>query len=55
MIFTTNQGFEKSGSVLGDEMMAIAMLARVLLRGHVVTIRVGSYRTSQYQAMHCIQ
>ena len=54
-IFTTNQGFEKWGSVLGDEVMVTAMLDRILIRDHVVNIRGGSYRMSQYQAMYGFQ
>lgn len=51
-ILTTNKGFEEWGTVLGDDVMAAAMLDRILHRCHVVNIRGGSYRMRQYRAMH---
>ena len=53
-ILTTNKGFEEWGAVLGDEVMAGALLDRVLHRCHVVNIKGASYRMRQYRAMHGI-
>ena len=39
MILTTNKGFDEWGSVVGDEVMAAAMLDRLLHRCHLVNIR----------------
>ena len=49
-ILTTNKGFEEWGSVLGDEVMATAMLDRLLHRCHVVNIQGASYRMREYRA-----
>lgn len=43
-ILTTNKGFEEWGSVLGDKVMATAMLDRLLHRCHSVNIQGASYR-----------
>ena len=51
MVLTTNKGFEEWGAVLGDEVMATAMLDRLLHRCHVVNIQGASYRMREYQAM----
>ena len=48
-ILTTNRGFEEWGSVVGDEVMATAMLDRILHRCHIVNIRGPSYRMRQYR------
>ena len=47
---TTNKGFEEWGSVLGDDVMATAMLDRLLHRCHVVNIQGASYRMQEYWA-----
>ena len=52
VILTTNKGFEEWGGVVGDEVMATAMLDRLLHRCHVVNIRGSSYRMREYKAMH---
>ena len=49
-ILTTNKGFEEWGSVLGDEVMATAMLDRLLHRCHVVNIQGASYRMREFRA-----
>ena len=54
MVLTTNKGFEEWGAVLGDEVMATAMLDRLLHRCHVVNIQGASYRMREYRAMHRI-
>ena len=50
MILTSNKGFDEWGSVVGDEVMAAAMLDRLLHRCHVVNIRGSSYRMREYDA-----
>ena len=52
MILTTNKGFDEWGGVVGDEVMAAAMLDRLLHRCHVVNIRGSSYRMREYKATH---
>lgn len=52
MILTTNKGFEEWGRVVGDEVMAAAMLDRLLHRCHVVNIQGASYRMREYKAAH---
>ena len=49
---TTNKSFEEWGSVVGDEVMAAAMLDRLLHRCHVVNIQGTSYRMREYKAAH---
>ena len=43
-VLTSNKGFEEWGQILGDEVMAAALLDRVLHRCHIVNIRGNSYR-----------
>jgi DNA replication protein DnaC len=43
-ILTSNKGFEEWGTVLGDEVMAAALIDRVLHHCHLVNIRGNSYR-----------
>lgn len=43
-VLTSNKGFEEWGSVLGDEVMAAALIDRVLHHCHLVNIRGNSYR-----------
>ncbi len=50
MILTTNKNFEESGGVVGDEVMAAAMLNRLLRRCHAVNIQSASYRMQEYSA-----
>ena len=42
-VLTSNQGFEQWGQILGDEVMAAALLDRVLHRCHIVNIPGNSY------------
>ena len=41
---TSNKGFEQWGEILHDEVMAAALLDRLLHRCHIVNIRGNSYR-----------
>ena len=43
-VLTSNKGFEEWGAVLGDEVMAAALIDRLLHHCHIVNIRGNSYR-----------
>jgi len=43
-VMTSNKGFEEWGEVLGDEVMAAALIDRILHHCHIVNIRGNSYR-----------
>jgi len=47
-ILTSNKGFEEWGEVLGDEVMAAALIDRILHHCHIVNIRGNSYRLRQH-------
>ena len=44
-VLTSNKGFEEWGEVFGDEVMAAALIDRLVHHCHIVTIRGNSYRT----------
>ena len=48
-VLTSNKGFEEWGSVLGDEVMAAALIDRLLHHCHIVNIRGNSYRMRAHQ------
>ena len=48
-VLTANKGFEEWGQVLGDEVMAAALIDRLLHHCHIVNIRGNSYRLRQHQ------
>ena len=48
-VLTSNKGFEEWGSVLGDEVMAAALIDRLLHHCHIVNIRGNSYRMRERQ------
>ena len=48
-VLTSNKGFEEWGSVLGDEVMAAALIDRLLHHCHIVKIRGNSYRMREHQ------
>ena len=48
-VLTSNKGFEEWGSVLGDEIMATALIDRLLHHCHIVNIRGNSYRMREHQ------
>jgi DNA replication protein DnaC len=54
-VLTSNKGFEQWGDVLGDDVMAAALIDRVLHHCHLVNIRGNSYRmrahTELYRAL----
>ena len=43
-VLTSNKGFEEWGGVLGDEVMAAALIDRLVHHCHIVNIRGNSYR-----------
>ena len=47
-VFTSNKGFEDWGGVLGDEVMAAALIDRLLHHCHIVNIRGNSYRMRKH-------
>ena len=53
---TSNKGFEEWGEILGDDVMAAALIDRLVHHCHIVTIRGNSYRMRQHtelwQALH---
>jgi len=51
-VLTSNKGFEDWGSVLGDEVMAAALIDRVLHHCHLVNIRGNSFRMREHTALH---
>jgi DNA replication protein DnaC len=55
-ILTSNKSFDAWGDVLGDEVMAAALIDRVLHHCHIVNIRGNSYRmrhhTEVWKALH---
>jgi DNA replication protein DnaC len=55
-ILTSNKGFEEWGEIFGDEVMAAALIDRLLHHCHIVSIRGNSYRMRQhsdlYRALH---
>jgi DNA replication protein DnaC len=42
-VLTSNKGFEEWGDILGDEVMAAALIDRLMHHCHVVNIRGNSY------------
>ena len=48
-VLTSNKGFEEWGHVLGDEIMAAALIDRLLHHCHIVNIRGSSYRMREHQ------
>ena len=47
-VLTSNKGFEQWGEVLGDDVMAAALIDRVLHHCHLVNIRGNSYRMREH-------
>jgi DNA replication protein DnaC len=47
-VLTSNKGFEEWGDVFGDDVMAAALIDRLVHHYHVVTIRGHSYRMRQH-------
>lgn len=47
-ILTSNKGFEEWGEIFGDEIMAAALIDRLVHHCHIVNIRGNSYRLRQH-------
>jgi DNA replication protein DnaC len=47
-VLTSNKGFEEWGEIFGDEVMAAALIDRLVHHCHIVTIRGHSYRMRQH-------
>ena len=43
-VLTSNKGFEDWGTIFGDDVMASALIDRLLHHCHIVNIRGNSYR-----------
>ena len=55
-VLTSNKGFEEWGEILGDEVMAAALIDRLMHHCHVVNIRGNSYRMREHTDLwHAIQ
>ena len=50
-ILTSNKPFEEWGEVFGDEVMAAALIDRVLHHCHIVNIRGNSYRMREHRTL----
>jgi DNA replication protein DnaC len=48
-VLTSNKGFEEWGSIFGDDVMATALIDRLLHHCHVVNIRGNSYRMREHR------
>ncbi len=48
-VLTSNKGFEEWGAVLGDDVMAAALIDRLLHHCHIVNIRGNSHRMRAHQ------
>lgn len=55
-VLTSNKGFEEWGDIFGDDIMAAALIDRLVHHCHIVTIRGNSYRmrhhSELWQALH---
>jgi DNA replication protein DnaC len=50
-VLTSNKGFEEWGEIFGDEVMAAALIDRLVHHCHLVTIRGNSYRMRQHSEL----
>jgi DNA replication protein DnaC len=50
-VLTSNKGFEDWGEIVGDEVMAAALIDRLLHHCHIVNIRGNSYRMRQHREL----
>ena len=48
LVLTSNKGFEDWGEIFGDEVMAAALIDRLVHHCHIVNIRGNSYRMRQH-------
>jgi DNA replication protein DnaC len=50
-VLTSNKSFEEWGDVFGDEVMAAALIDRLVHHCHIVNIRGNSYRMREHRAL----
>lgn len=50
-VLTGNKSFEEWGEIFGDEVMAAALIDRLVHHGHIVNIRGNSYRMREHRAL----
>ena len=50
-MLTSNKGFEGWRAVLGDKVMAAALIDRLVYHCHIVNMRGSSYRMREHQEM----
>ncbi len=50
-VLTSNKGFEEWGDIFGDDVMAAALIDRLVHHCHLVTIRGNSYRMRQHSEL----
>jgi DNA replication protein DnaC len=48
-VLTSNKGFDEWGSIFGDDVMATALIDRLLHHCHIVNIRGNSYRMREHR------
>jgi DNA replication protein DnaC len=51
-VLTSNKGFEEWGEILGDDVMAAALIDRVLHHCHLVNIRGNSYQMREHTELY---
>src|SRR5205823_6758543 len=51
-VLTSNKGFEEWGDIFGDDVMAAALIDRLVHHCHIVNIRGNSYRMRQHTELH---
>jgi DNA replication protein DnaC len=51
-VLTSNKGFEEWGEIFGDEVMAGALIDRLVHHCHIVNIRGNSYRMRHHAELH---
>ena len=51
-VLTSNKGFDEWGEIFGDEVMAAALIDRLVHHCHIVNIRGNSYRMRQHADLH---
>ncbi len=50
-VLTSNKGFEQWGEILGDDIMATALIDRLVHHCHIINIRGNSYRMRQHSEL----
>ena len=53
-VLTSNKSFEEWGEIFGDEVMAAALIDRLLHHCHIVNIRGNSFRMRQHAELYAV-